>query len=103
MKEKIMTEINHVLLVGSETAERLSDGIISQAAEAGLGLVLNNEKGLAALSENIADSDMERLRRVLPHGVSSAKANGILHKLAFRLQGRENTISMGKDTGRGSY
>lgn len=100
-----MVVINHVLFVRQETAEILSDGIIRQAAEAGLGLILNDESGLKSLTEGISNSDMERLSHVLPQGVSSAKANGILHKLSFKLNGEnsQSAVSINKDAGRGSY
>lgn len=82
---KIMTDYNHVLIVSPNTADNLSEDIIKNAGSFGAAVVVNDENGLQALSEGFKSEDMERLQNVLPNNMSTAKANGVLHKLNFRL------------------
>lgn len=81
-----MTDYTHVLLVSSETAERLSDEIIDHAGVYGAGIVVNGENGLMPLSKDFAPEEVSRLNTVLPKGVEARKANGILHKLSYRVK-----------------
>lgn len=83
-----MTEYNHVLIVNPQTADALSVDIIANAAEHGAAVVVKDEDGLQALSENLEDAHIERLNDVLPANITPAKANQVLHKLNFRLNGK---------------
>ena len=56
-------------------------------------MLVNDEGGLQALSEGFKSEDMERLQRVLPENISTAKANGVLHKLNFRLNTNNNSLA----------
>ena len=98
-KEKIMTDYNHVLLVSSETAEKLSDEIITHAGAYGVAVVVNDENGLTPLSKDFVPEEVSRLNAVLPKGVDARKANGILHKLSYRVKntGSDKSLAISKE------
>lgn len=94
-----MTDYTHVLLVSSETAEKISDEIINHAGVYGAGIVVNGENGLTPLSKDFAPEELNRLNAVLPKGVEARKANGILHKLSYRVKnaGPDKSLAISKD------
>lgn len=81
-----MKNYSHVLILSSETAERVSDKIVDNAGNYGVGLVVSDEKGLTPLSQDFNPQELERLNNVLPQGAEARKANGILHKLHYRVK-----------------
>ncbi len=81
-----MTEYSRLLIVGPDSSERLTDGIIEKAREFGIGIVLSDEKGITPISPEIPSEKIEELNKMLPAGISANKGNGILHKLNKRKQ-----------------
>lgn len=98
-----MTEYNHVLIVNPQTADALSTDIIANAAEHGAAVVVKDEDGLQALSENLDNAHIDRLNGVLPANITPSKANQILHKLNFRLNLTSNTKAVKSTSKTRSY
>ncbi len=98
-----MTEYNHVLIVNPQTADALSADIIANAAVYGAAVVVNAENGLQALSENLDNAHIERLNGVLPENITPAKANQVLHKLNFKLNGKSKVKTVKRAAKARSY
>jgi len=81
-----MTEYSRLLIVGPDSSERLTDGIVEGAREFGIGIVLSDEKGISPISPDIPSEQIDELNKILPAGINARKGNGILHKLNTRKQ-----------------
>ena len=98
-----MTDYNHILIVSPQTADALSEDIIANAAEHGAAVAVKDENGLQALSENLDSVHIERLNGVLPANITPAKANQVLHKLNFKLNGKSKVKTVKRAAKARSY
>lgn len=85
-----MTEYNHILLVRSETADKISGEMVKNAGRYGVGIIVCGKDGLEPLSEGLPQEEIKRLNTILPKGMNAAKGNHVLHRLNYRLKSLAN-------------